>query len=231
MVYICNFMKVQADLPLGRREKALITRRRMLRAAYELFCERGYAGTTMGLIAERAGVAVQTLYFTFNTKLAILDETVGASIMGFDRWDPRVKAAIAVDPRKAFAQFHPWFASMEAAKTQADALAVFVDASLDILARVGPLVLATASAAASDPQMKETGELGEQRRVEGYTMVVELLAKRGKLRRGVDVRRGADILLTILSAETYQHLAVRRGWSRAECRRWFLDVLRQQLLP
>jgi AcrR family transcriptional regulator len=203
----------------------------MLRAAYELFCERGYAGTTMGLIAERAGVAVQTLYFTFHTKLAILDETVGASIMGFDHWDPQVKTAMVADPRRAFAEFQPWFAKMEAARTQAGALAVFVDASLDILARVGPLVLATASAAASDPEMKKTVELGEERRVEGYTLVVELLAKRGRLRRGLDVRRGTDILLTLLSAETYQQLAVRRGWSAGECRKWLLDVLRQQLLP
>jgi len=56
--------KGEADpAPLGRREKALVTRRRMLKAAYELFCEHGYATTTMDLIAKRADVAVQTLYF------------------------------------------------------------------------------------------------------------------------------------------------------------------------
>ncbi len=223
-------MKRKGRPPKGRQQKALDTRRRMLRASYDLFCERGFAGTTMGLIAERAGVAVQTLYFTFNTKSRILEETVGACISGFDHWDPRAEAAIAADPRKAITELHRWFPAFEDAKTQADALVVFVDASIEILARVGPLVIATASAAASDPHWKVASEVGEQRRVDAYALVVEYLAKRGKLRRGVDLRLATDVMLTILSAETYHHLSVRRGWSRAECRKWFLDVLGQQLL-
>jgi AcrR family transcriptional regulator len=202
----------------------------MLSAAYELFCSHGYAGTTMNLIAERAGVAVQTLYFTFHTKGAIIDEVLGACILGFDVWDPRVETVVATDAAKAFAEFHPWFRDFERAKTQAEALSVFIAASLDILERVGPLMLVMAAAAASDEQVKRTVDVAEQRRVEGFSVVAQSLAKRGKLSRGVTVRRATDILLTILSAETHQQLAVRRGWSSAECRRWFQDVLEQQLL-
>src|SRR5262245_6712996 len=83
-----------APEPSGRKEKALATRRRMLKAAYDAFCERGYAATTMNDIATRADVAVQTLYFTFHTKGAILEESVGAAIIGFDRWDPRAGPAV-----------------------------------------------------------------------------------------------------------------------------------------
>jgi AcrR family transcriptional regulator len=201
----------------------------MLRAAYELFRARGYAATTMELIAERAGVAVQTLYFTFHTKAAILEETVGASIIGFDDWDPRLEALVNADPRKAFAEVHPWLSAFERARSQRAALAIFVDASVGILSRVAPLVVVVASAATSDPQMKAAADLGEQRRVEVYQLVVELLAKRGKLRRGVSLRRGTDIVLTVLSGETYLQLSTRRGWSQAECRAWFLDVLERQL--
>jgi hypothetical protein len=57
------------------------------------------------------------------------------------------------------------------------------------------------------------------------------LAKRGKLRRGITVQRATDVLLTIVSAETYQQLTAGRGWSRAEVRKWLLEVLTQQLLP
>ena len=202
----------------------------MLRAAYELFCTRGYAGTTMNLIADRAGVAVQTLYFTFHTKGAIIAEVLGACILGFDRWDPRVEAAVATDPAKAFAELHPWFLDFERAETQAEALSVFITASVDILERVGPLALVMAAAAASDEQVKKVVDVGEQRRVEGFTVVAEKLARRGKLRRGVTVRRATDILLTILSSETHQQLTADRNWSAAECRRWFQDVLEQQLL-
>lgn len=221
----------QADpAPSGRREKALATRRRVLQAAYGLFCARGYAATTMDAIAKEAGVAVQTLYFTFHTKGAILNEAVGAAVVGFERWDPRAELAVINNPRQAFTDMHPWFPAFERAKTQVQALAVFVDAALDILVRVSPLVSVMAAAVA-DPEVKTMSEVGEQRRVEGYQMVIESLAKRGGLRRGVTIRRATDILLTVLSGETYQHLAIRRGWSHAECRKWFLDVLVQQLLP
>ena len=213
-----------------RREKALQTRRRMLRAAYELFCARGYAGTTMNLVADRAGVAVQTLYFTFHTKGAIIAEVLGACILGFDLWDPRIEAAVATDAAKAFAELHPWFLDFERATTQADALAVFIAASVDILERVGPLSLVMAAAASSDEQVQKVVDVGEQRRVEGFTVVAEKLARRGRLRRGVTVRRATDILLTILSSETHQQLATRRRWSAGQCRRWFQDVLEQQLL-
>jgi AcrR family transcriptional regulator len=215
----------------GRKEKALITRRRMLRAAYDSFCERGYAATTMDVIAERAGVAVQTLYFTFHTKGAILEEVVGAAITGFERWDPRAVPSLTNDPRKAFMDFHPWFAAFDAAPTQAAALAVFVEASVDIFTRVGPLASVMTTAASSDPQMRAAANLGERRRVEGFALVIDLLAKRGRLRRGVSARKGTDILLALLSAEVYDHLALRRGWSTAELRKWMVDVLAQQLLP
>jgi AcrR family transcriptional regulator len=202
----------------------------MLRAARDLFCERGYTGTTMELIAERAGVAVQTLYFTFHSKSAILEEAVGASIMGFERWDPRIEAAVNEGPRKAFAEHHPWFPKFVEAETQVAALTVFVQASLEIYERVAPLIVVLSSAAASDPQVKVAADLGERRRVEAFALIVELIAKRGKLRRGVSIRRATDVLLTLLSAETYQHLSVRCGWSTADCRKWLVEVLTQQLL-
>jgi AcrR family transcriptional regulator len=202
----------------------------MLRAAHGAFCERGFVGTTMDVIAEGAGVAVQTLYFTFHTKAALLEETVGAAILGFERWDPKLGAIVVATPRQAFAEFHPWFPAFERSQTAAEALAGFVDSTLDILQRVAPLVLVMSAAAGSDEQVERAVKLAEERRVDGYAFVVELMARRFKLRRGVSQRRATDILLTILSAETYHQLADRRGWSVADCRKWFLQLLEQQLL-
>jgi hypothetical protein len=48
------------------------------------------------------------------------------------------------------------------------------------------------------------------------------------LRRGMSIPRTTDILLVVLSAETYRALA-RRGWSARACERWLVDVLAQQL--
>jgi len=213
-----------------RKQKALATRRRILKAAHELFCERGYGATTMEAIAAAAGVAVQTLYFTFHTKAAILSETVGAAVLGFDRWDPRAEPAVTADPEKAFADFHHWFPAFERAKTQAQALAVFVDAALEIFSRVSPLVGVMAVSAVSDPDVGAVAKIGEQRRVEAYRFIVKQLGKKGGLRGGVGVKRATDVLLTVLSAETYHQLTAGRGWSPADCRQWLLELLAQQLL-
>ena len=45
----------------------------MVRAAYDLFCERGYLGTTISEVARQANVAVPTIYYTFGTKAALLE--------------------------------------------------------------------------------------------------------------------------------------------------------------
>ena len=46
----------------GRRQAAVRTRAAILDAARELFTERGYAATPMAAIADRAGVALDTVY-------------------------------------------------------------------------------------------------------------------------------------------------------------------------
>jgi TetR/AcrR family transcriptional regulator, cholesterol catabolism regulator len=59
--------------PLGRRErKKLETRRRIFRAAFELFARRGFDGTTVEEIAERADVAKGTVFNYFPQKRAFL---------------------------------------------------------------------------------------------------------------------------------------------------------------
>lgn len=69
----------------GRRaQKARQTRQRMLDAARDLFVEQGYGATTLQEVADQAGVAVQTIYFTFGNKRSLLKELVDATIAGDD---------------------------------------------------------------------------------------------------------------------------------------------------
>ena len=53
-----------------RTEQATATRRAVLRAARELFAERGYAGTSIAAVAAHAGVAVDTVYAAAGRKPA-----------------------------------------------------------------------------------------------------------------------------------------------------------------
>jgi AcrR family transcriptional regulator len=199
-----------------RRERALATRRRMVGAAYRLFCEKGYTATTMEAIAREADVAVPTLYFTFRTKGAILGEALGAAVMGFDE---------PVGPEDS-----SWYEAFQAEPEARRALRILVENTTPILGRVGPLLAAT-YAAASDPEVTSVYELSEKRRVEGYRTIVQMLARKGGLRPGIRVSNATDILLVFLAPQFFDALANGRGWSVAACNRWLVEVLSQQLLP
>ena len=94
-----------------RREQAAATRERMLRAAIEVFSEAGYVGARMNDIASRAGVAVQTVYFTFHTKAELLQACFDHAVLGPDRLPPLEQ---------------PFFAELAAAESGRAALAAFV---------------------------------------------------------------------------------------------------------
>ena len=58
--------------PTSRAERTRTNRRRMVDCARKLFTTQGYPATTMEQIASAAGVAVQTMYYTFRTKARLL---------------------------------------------------------------------------------------------------------------------------------------------------------------
>ena len=64
----------------------------MLAAAYDLFCELGFRAATMDAIAERAGVAVQTLYFTFHTKDELVQAVHEWTVLGDDPVAPPLQS-------------------------------------------------------------------------------------------------------------------------------------------
>src|SRR6266566_6576365 len=67
---------------MARRERAQQTRARIVEAAYRLFSRHGYDATTMQAVADEAGVAVQTVYFTFRTKAGLLASIESRAIPG-----------------------------------------------------------------------------------------------------------------------------------------------------
>src|SRR5690349_24501774 len=146
---------------VSRADRTLATRRRMVRAAYELFSTHGYLGTTVAAVAQQAGVAVPTIYYTFGTKAALLGESLGAAIVGFDRWrEP------PLDPGTTdLLLSHQWWGAFQAAATAEAAFDVFISNGAGILERVSPLVAAV-QAAAGDPEAAGIIMVSEQRRVE-----------------------------------------------------------------
>lgn len=60
----------------ARRPAAEGSRERLLQAAVELIAERGYAGTSVGDVCERAGLARTALYWHYGSKEGLLAEVV-----------------------------------------------------------------------------------------------------------------------------------------------------------
>ncbi|MGY1895048.1 TetR/AcrR family transcriptional regulator [Nocardia gipuzkoensis] len=199
-----------------RAARTSANRARMLGAARELFTTRGYTATTMKAIAEEAGMAVQTLYFTFATKRAILAELLDVEIAG--------------DTEPVATLDRPWFAEAVAAPPL-EQIRLQVAAAGTILARVTPLLETVRSAAATDAELAELWQTNIAQRHTVQHRLGAALAAKTPLREGIDPDRAADIALVVFAPETYHLLVHHRGWSSQDWEDWAVDALVRQLLP
>ena len=196
-----------------RREKAAVTRERIINAASAVFAEAGYVGARMTDIATRAGVAVQTVYFTFHTKAELLKACFDHAVLGPERLSP---------PQQEF------WAEMTAARSGRAAIAAFVRGNTAILARVAAID-EVAKAAPHEPDAAAVVARSEQLRRDGYRDAVAILSERFGLRGGLDVDAATDLLLMFGSSATY--LTLRRyGWSDERFAAWSTETLARQLL-
>ena len=203
--------------PRNRRDRAKATRRRIAEAALERFSEQGYAATTMDAIARDAGVAVQTVYFTFHTKAELLIASL--ELAGGEPGSPEVVME------------RDWIGRVMEAPTGGRRLALIVEHSNDIYARVGPLLPAVSAASSVDPDVDGAWQGLVARRRAGMGRVIEAFAARGELRDGLDPRLALDMLFGINRAETYLAFTVECGWTMERYKAWQFATLADQLLP
>ena len=199
----------------SRRERARGTRLRITKAASSLFRERGYVGTTIAEIAAAAGVAVQTVYFVFHTKVDVLNSVYSLAVTGED--DPAVP------------QQQAWYRRAVSEPEASAAVRQVVEGVSEILRRVAPLDLAVRTAAAGDPDAAAFLAQNEAMRADGYREMVSFLCRKRPLREGVTEDSATDIMLVLASPGFYRALAVERGWTHAEWVAWVSAVLIDQL--
>jgi AcrR family transcriptional regulator len=196
----------------ARQAKAAATRRRMLAAAYDCFCEEGFRATTMDVIAERAGVAVQTLYFTFHTKDELLQEVHNWTVLGDDPTPP---------PQQ------PWYVAAVEEPDARRSLALIVGGVIVIEARVAPM-LPVFHAVAADP----AGEIfrhGEALRREGMEDLVDVLVAKTPLRKGMTKERASDLLYVLMGPESYRSFVIECGWAPKQWTTWVTATLSRDL--
>jgi TetR/AcrR family transcriptional regulator of autoinduction and epiphytic fitness len=200
---------------LSRSDRARQTRRRMLGSARDLFVAQGYTATTMERIADEAGVAVQTLYYSFGTKGQLLCEVVEVTAAGEDD-------AVPVAQR-------PWMQEMLAATSGPRVLALTVEHGADIFVRAAPLWPAVAAATA-DPDVDRYWNRVAAGRRGGQARMVARLADLGALRDGLTPHRATDIVGTLFGHDVFRSLVSEATWSVPEYKAWLLTTLAQQLL-
>ncbi len=198
----------------SRRQRAAATRRRMLDAAIACFTAEGYGGTTMAAIAERAGVAVQTLYFTFHTKAELLQQTLDRAVLG---------DGLPVPPPQT-----EWYQAMAAQPTIRLALEHLVSGVSQILVRVAPL-RPVFEAAAAEPGVAEVWADAERLRLDGYRAIIELLASKQPLAAGHTVDSATDVLFILLGPDTYRAFIHGCGWPLDRWKTWVTTNLERDL--
>lgn len=185
-----------------------MTRRRMLDAAYDLFCESGYRATTMAAIAERAGVAVQTLYFTFHTKDALLQEVHNRTVLGDDPTAPPDQQ---------------WYAAVLAEPDAAKALTSVVEGVSSILGRVAPMMPVFDSVAAD--AAGAVFQNAEALRRQGMRDLADLIMAKHGTRSDISSSRAADLLYVLLGPQTYRSFVLDLAWSEQTWIRWTTQTL------
>jgi len=208
-------VKGSAAIKLTRRERAQATRLRITKAAYTLFCERGFSGTTMADVAEAAGVAVQTVYFVFHTKGELLSRAYDFAVLG------------EVEP--APPEMQPWSRAMAAEPDITTALRHMVRGIGAILVRATPLDTVVRASAGSDPEAARVRAFHERWRAEGYGSMLEVLRQKADLRDSVTPERATQMLLLYVGMDLYRVLVHDFGWSHDDWIDWTVATISEQV--
>ena len=198
-----------------RAEQARDTRRRIREAADALFLEHGYLATSMDDIATRAGVSRQTVFSAFGSKASLLKEAFDVRLAGDD--EP-LTVAERPEAQRVLEQTEP----SALLRAQAD---FFIVTTMRVL----PLWPAMVAGAATDPACNEVLEALDRGRIEGPGEIVDVLADRGQLRKGLSRKKGKEAM-GLLTNPTVIHDALQRGWTVRDLQRWLGDCLTAVLL-
>lgn len=191
------------------------TRAEIVRAAQLLFLRDGYARTSIGAVAEEAGVVVQTIYNSVGKKAALLSAVIDEMAAG-----PRSPMAV------------PEFMS-EAASRAPDAPAVvtlLTDWLTEVNERMAVLWVVIDEAAPGDRDVAELKRQREQNRLRNYELAAVELRRRSALAAGVKVPEAAAAIWSLGHPSVYRALVGDAGWTPTRYRSWLEVALTRALL-
>src|SRR5918911_403403 len=199
----------------SRRAQALRNRAEILNAAERQFLERGYAATTVASIAREAGVSAETVYKAFGGKAELVGAIYERGLIG----------------RRQSSVYERSDAMREHETNAQKILRYWAGLIAELGPDVSPIRLLMRSAAEVDPDLANVLEKSDKERLERMRHNARFLARRGYLRVGVTPAEAADVLWMCTSAEFFELLVQRRGWSLRRFERFVRELLVAALLP
>jgi AcrR family transcriptional regulator len=197
-----------------RRQAADRTRSAILDAARQLFSERGYTATPMTAIADRAGVALDTVYAAAGRKPELARLLIETAISGTDQAIP--------------AEQRDYVQAIQAATDAETKIAVYAAAITAIAPRMALVLGIIQQAGPAEPELAQLWTEIAERRARNMRMFVADLAAVAPLRLNPD--EAADIVWATNAAEMYQLLVGQRGWTPERYQRFLTDSWQRLLL-
>jgi AcrR family transcriptional regulator len=187
-----------------RQQQARDNQRRILRAAGELFIERGYGQTTIADIAAAAGVAVETVYAAFKNKPTLLHRA----------WD----VTVGDDDQEVLVHERPEVRAVLDEPDLAVRLANHAVVNTAIMRRTAALHLAIRGAAASDPTAAAMLAEIDRQRLEAMAVHAHAAAATGQL--AVSEAECRDVLWSTTDGSLWDQLVQQRGWTDERYAAW-----------
>ncbi len=199
-----------------RAEQARATRRAVVAAARDLFVERGYAGTTVDAVAERAGVSRKTVFTAVGGKPVLLKLAWDWALVGDDEPVPMAE--------------RPEVRAMQAETEPAALVHRWTRFIVPITSRLAGLDQVLADAGRSEPDVAELYAESERNRRGGALGFLTGLQAIGGLRADVGLERAADIVEVLMDPMSYQRLVRGAGWTDEEYADWLESVVTATIL-
>jgi AcrR family transcriptional regulator len=192
-----------------RQAQAQMTRRRILGAARRLGAAAGYSSVTMDDIAKEAGVAYQTVYSVFGTKLRLAEAMIEAG------W-PHIDEALKL---------------VEQARASADPT-VGLRTAAQIARRINEPCgdLARFMRESGDPVLLARYRKIEDERFSQLNELANRLEQSGRLRSTITSSEARAVLWAMTGPDWYSQLVFQRRWKPARFEEWLGDALINLLL-
>ena len=199
-----------------RQEAAEESRKRVLVQSRDLFLTGGYGRTTIAAIARAAGVSKESVYKSFGGKPGLVRAIYERSLLGAggppaEERSDRAQTTVT-DPRELMEQLGRF--------------------TTEVSPLGSPVFLLIRDAAASgDPDMAALLLDVDEARYRRMQHNARQVLGRGFLRTDLTEEEVADVMFTCTSAELYENLVLKRGWSVERYGRFIARTLAANLLP